>query len=182
MRAPMFVDIRLEGWTTFRGPVPDDAAVNVRFAVTLGHGQYFVRYFRREDGVVLPEPGVENGMSAVHAAIRAMDSDRAGAAAMIALATELERLSHQANDFAVARVGAQLSDDALHFSTDGKLTEPDNAYWTFDRVSAPGLFGEWWEVKELYDDARNVVATFNAGLLRMSPEDLQAYFHHWMAR
>lgn len=35
MSVPIFADVRLDGWTTFRGAVPDVAAVSVRLVLTL---------------------------------------------------------------------------------------------------------------------------------------------------
>ncbi|WP_155745081.1 hypothetical protein [Burkholderia vietnamiensis] len=182
MSAPIFADVRLDGWTTFRGFDPDNGAVSVRFMLTLGGVLYPVRYFRSESGTVAPEPATSNGMDAVQSAVSALVPGGAVSAVMASLTTELERLSHLANDVAVARANAAPSNGAYHFGTDAQITDPDNAYWTFDRVCAPNLVGEWWEVRELYDDARNVVAMFNAGLVLAHPEDLYSYYHVWMAQ
>lgn len=127
-----------------------------------------------------PDLATNNGMCAVQSAVSALVSGGADSSAMTSLATELERLAHLANDVAATRAGAVPSNGAYHFGTDGKMTDPDNAYWTFDRVYASPLFGERWEVRDLCDDARNVIATFNVGLVPMHPEDLYRYYHLWI--
>lgn len=182
MSAPIFADVRLDGWTTFRGTIRDNTAVSVRLVLTLGGAPYHLRYFRNENGVVVPDPTMRNGMSVMQSAVNALVSGGSGAGAMVSFATEFERLAHLAHEVAATRVSAQPSNDVRHFSTDGEMTDSDNAYWTFDRIHAPNLFGEWWEVRELYDDARDLVATFNAGIVPMEPRELLSYFHDWMGR